>query len=362
MSDIITISKDELAKLEERIRNLTMQVAERNRTEDEFRSLAERLTLATRIASMGVWDWDLRTNMGTIDRKLYEIYGLTNEGTPIPYEMWTRTVYPEDLPKVLASLQKAISHKGYDAVEFRIVRPDGTLRYIQAAESVVVDDDQKVIRVVGVNYDITERKQVETALLESERKFRTLFDSANDSLFILDLEGNIKDVNRTACERLGYTKDELTSMHVSQLDISEFAGMIAPRMKQLIEDGHAIMESAHRKKDGTVMPVEINARVIDYEGKKVLFSAIRDVTARKQTEKERERLIMELKNTIAKVRSLSGLLPICASCKNIRDDKGYWKQIEAYISEHTEAEFSHGLCPDCAVKIYPDHYKKKSSR
>ena len=80
----------------------------------------------------------------------------------------------------------------------------------------------------------------------------------------------------------------------------------------------------------------------------------------KLAEQERERLIIELQEALAKVKTLSGMLPICASCKKIRDDKGYWQQIEAYISDHSEAEFSHGICPDCAEKIYGKYYKKES--
>ncbi len=80
---------------------------------------------------------------------------------------------------------------------------------------------------------------------------------------------------------------------------------------------------------------------------------------RKQAEEERERLIAELQKALSEVKTLSGLLPICASCKSIRDDKGYWKQIESYIKDHSEAEFSHGICPDCIKKLYPEFDKKK---
>ena len=78
---------------------------------------------------------------------------------------------------------------------------------------------------------------------------------------------------------------------------------------------------------------------------------------RKQAEEERERLISKLEKALSEVKILSGLLPICASCKNIRDDKGYWNQIESYIRDHSEAEFSHGLCPACAKILYPELYK-----
>jgi hypothetical protein len=71
---------------------------------------------------------------------------------------------------------------------------------------------------------------------------------------------------------------------------------------------------------------------------------------------EKSKVIADLQEALAKVNTLSGFLPICASCKKIRDDKGYWNQIEAYISEHSEAEFSHSICPKCSEKLYPDNY------
>ena len=74
---------------------------------------------------------------------------------------------------------------------------------------------------------------------------------------------------------------------------------------------------------------------------------------------ERKKLITELQDSIATVKTLRGLLPICASCKKVRDDKGYWSQIEHYITEHSEAEFSHGLCPDCVKEIFPASGKKQ---
>jgi methyl-accepting chemotaxis protein len=88
------------------------------------------------------------------------------------------------------------------------------------------------------------------------------------------------------------------------------------------------------------------------------------IEKRRQADTERERLILELQEAIKKVKTLSGLLPLCSSCKKIRDDKGYWNQIDAYISEHSDAEISHSLCPECAKKLYPDIWERmrKSNR
>ena len=81
-----------------------------------------------------------------------------------------------------------------------------------------------------------------------------------------------------------------------------------------------------------------------------------DVTERKRAATERERLITELRNALAEVTRLSGLLPICANCKKIRDDKGYWTQVEAYLGQRANVSFSHGICPECIKMLYPDYY------
>jgi hypothetical protein len=82
----------------------------------------------------------------------------------------------------------------------------------------------------------------------------------------------------------------------------------------------------------------------------------RDITDHKQLEREQVKLIVSLQEALAQVKTLSGLLPMCASCKKIRDDQGYWRQVEEYIAAHTEAEFTHGICPECAARLYPQLY------
>ena len=90
----------------------------------------------------------------------------------------------------------------------------------------------------------------------------------------------------------------------------------------------------------------------------ILFIENKTIYKREQAEKERENLIAELQDAVRKIKTLSGLLPICSNCKKIRDDKGYWKQIESYIRDHSEAEFTHSMCPICAKKLYPELFQK----
>lgn len=108
----------------------------------------------------------------------------------------------------------------------------------------------------------------------------------------------------------------------------------------------------------------VNAGAQDYLVKgqvtgEMLLRSIRYAVERKRIENEKEQVIAQLQEALAKVKLLSGLLPICASCKKIRDDQGYWQQIESYIKCHSNAEFSHSICPDCARRLYPDLFQEK---
>lgn len=94
----------------------------------------------------------------------------------------------------------------------------------------------------------------------------------------------------------------------------------------------------------------------------LLIRAMRYALERKKLEMEREKMIVELQNALGKIKTLRGLLPICSFCKKIRDDQGYWKQIEVYMKEHSDANFSHSICPKCAKKYYPHLYKEKEGK
>jgi PAS domain S-box-containing protein len=121
--------------------------------------------------------------------------------------------------------------------------------------------------------------------VEGEREtLKAIINSVTDAIFVLDRNGQFLEANRTAYERLGYTRDELLSMHISELDPPEFAVRVPERLARLKKEGNAVFESAHLRKDGTVMPVEVNSRVLELEGQTVFLSVIRDITKRKEAE------------------------------------------------------------------------------
>ena len=113
------------------------------------------------------------------------------------------------------------------------------------------------------------------------------------------------------------------------------------------------MEKRYFHKHGLVVNVHLSVSLVrDSDGTPLYFvSQIQDITETKKYAAEREKLILQLQRTLADVKTLSGMLPICASCKKIRDDNGYWKQVEVYVADHSDARFSHGLCPNCEKNI-----------
>ncbi|MGD9344985.1 MAG: PAS domain S-box protein [Candidatus Aminicenantes bacterium] len=143
------------------------------------------------------------------------------------------------------------------------------------------DFHQKVVQIERLK---AEHKNVTKALLESENLYKMIFESANDGIIIHDTEGRIFDVNRTMYKRLGFTKQELLKMSLKDLVTHEFSKRVSERMSLLKKEGVAIFESADRRKDGTVMPVEVSARYVDYKGQKVILSIVRDIHERKLAE------------------------------------------------------------------------------
>jgi PAS domain S-box-containing protein len=204
--------------------------------------------------------------------------------------------------------------------------------------------------------EIAERKRAEEALRGSESLYRNLFDRVPVGLYRTTPNGTITDANPALAQMLGYPEVE-SLLQASAASIHTDAEQRQREQALLERDGIVRdFELRLRRCDGTVIRVQDSVRAVCDEAGNVLYyeGSLVDVTARKQAEEEREGLIGELQEALSQVRTLGGLLPICASCKKIRDDQGYWRQVEEYVREHSEAEFTHSICPDCARKLYPD--------
>jgi PAS domain S-box-containing protein len=185
-----------------------------------------------------------------------------------------------------------------------------------------------------------------------------IIGSMIDSLIVVDPDAKIRMVNEATCKLLGFQEEELIGKSIETIfDATEEISTQEKVLDKLIDEGKVNNYKTYLKaQDGKKIPILFNGSVVkDKDGRIIrIVCTARDISELKQIENERERLIEELQEALAEVKQLSGLLPICASCKKIRDDKGYWNQIEEYILDHSEAEFSHSICPDCMKKLYPD--------
>jgi PAS domain S-box-containing protein len=200
---------------------------------------------------------------------------------------------------------------------------------------------------------VAERTQAEDKL----RQLSRAVEQSPASIVITNPAGDIEYVNPKFVEVTGYTLAEVLGKNPRILKSGEKSPEAYGMLWQTISAGKEWSGEFHNKKKNGELYWE-NASISpirDLAGRVTHYVAVKeDITARKQTEAERDTLIKDLQEALANVKSLSGLLPICASCKKIRDDKGYWSQVESYIQSHSDATFTHGICPDCIKKFYPD--------
>ena len=175
-------------------------------------------------------------------------------------------------------------------------------------------------------------------------------------LFACDI-GDLAEVFRTSIiDRRIYKYQDIDGIAKEIIPQKELEGI----RKELRESSKTmgIVEAVYKIQPVHSQPVWLKDQAIVETRKQdnicVSSGCLTDVSKEMEAEEEREKLVVELQNAMAKVKILSGMLPICAWCKNIRDDKGYWSQIETYIRDHSEADFSHSICPDCAKKHYPE--------
>ncbi len=240
-------------------------------------------------------------------------------------------------------------------------KPSGIRRWLRTSKVPLHDRDGMVIGILGTYEDITEGKQMEEAVRESAEKFRLIFEYAFDGISIFEENPDpdrrrLVECNGHYAEMAGRSRQELLSIGHTR----DMARTLSKDNTQSIEETVAFRGAfTWIRPDGKDNIIEYTAVPIKMQGKTFTIGIDRDVTEQRHAEAEREKLIADLQSALADVKMLSGLVPICANCKKIRDDKGYWTQLEGYIQDRSEARFSHGICPDCMIKLYPEYQRNK---
>jgi len=298
----------------------------------ELRTTMRRLELATSSGGLGVWDLDLREDRLVWDDRMYELYGLSRDASPLGVDTWKNRLHPDDREMAMAEFQAAIrGEKEYDT-DFRVVHPDGTVKHLKTDGIVLRDADGNAVRIIGINRDITERKRTEEelkeyrqgleflveqraeALVVANRQLmelsaynRRLIETSLDPLVTIDSSGKITDVNRATEKATGCSRGNLIGKDFSYFFTEPERARAG--YEQVFREGSVQdfgLEIRHR--NGAVTPVLYNASVYRDDSGNVLgvFAAARDITERKKAEEERNRLEEQVRHA-QKLESLGVL-------------------------------------------------------
>lgn len=209
------------------------------------------------------------------------------------------------------------------------------------------------------------KHRMEKRVRERESWLSTTLKSIGDAVIATDAEGRVTFMNPVAQSLTGWKQKKAAGRPLREIFmiINEKTGNVEESpATRVIRNNKVIGLKNHSlvAKDGTKIPIGDSAAPIKDEkgniiGVVLVFS---DISELRKREEEREKLIHDLQSALAEVKTLTGMLPICASCKKIRDDEGYWNQIESYVEKHSGVKFSHGLCPACVKKLYPEYYEE----
>jgi PAS domain S-box-containing protein len=262
------------------------RIVERMRAEAALNLSEERYALAQRAANIGSWDWDIRTGGLHWSDQIEPMFGFARGEFGATYESFLQSVHPEDRQYVIDSVEACIHRNADYAIQHRIVWPDGTARWVSETGDAIRDENGKAIRMLGVVQDITERKEAEKALRQSEKQYRQLLDALQEGIWVIDQDAYTTLVNPRMAEMLGYAVEEMQGKHLFSF-MDERGIEITQRNLKRREQGIAEQHDFEfLRKDGSRMFALLETSPIyDDDGNYVGgIAGIQDITDRRQAE------------------------------------------------------------------------------
>ena len=266
-----------------RLSGLMVDVTAQKHAEQALRAREAKLEAAQRMAHLGHWERGLADRRVAWSEEMFRIFGLDPRQPPLSIPQLLALVEPEDRPRV----EEALAGDACYELEYRLVRPDGAKVFVHSRGDVERDEAGRPVRLFGTVQDITRRRQAEERLRVIEARFRTVMEHSTDALFLIDGEGAILEVNTQACTSLGYGRDELVGQHPRLFDADLDEGAMASLGARLDARELVTFDTRHRRKDGTLFPVELRVRPFEEDGRRYALALARDVTERKRAERAR---------------------------------------------------------------------------
>ena len=289
----------------------TRDITERKRAKEKIIESEERYKDLVEKAGVAILIDDREGKVKYCNRQYADMFGYSLE--EMRKQNIRSVVHADDLEKVLKYHKNRIHGKKVPSrYECKAIKKDNSIIFIEVRAEALTDNGN-IVGTRSYIWDITERKKVEEAVLASEEKFKTLFNSAGDAIFITDLDGNILEVNQAACERLGFERKKIIDMSLADIDRPKKSVSLPVKIEELSHRGHIFFETAHKGKNGTIIPIELSSRIIEYEGKPAALSIARDITERKIAEEERKQSFERLR------RALEETVNALASAVEMRD-------------------------------------------
>ncbi|HPE68616.1 MAG TPA: PAS domain S-box protein [Thermotogota bacterium] len=245
--------------------------------------------LALEATSDGAWDWNLLSDRVSWTPRAFEMLGYTPGSFEVTYSSWSSLIHPDDREKTLKELWQHIQNNESFSMEFRFRTADGRWKWLMGRGKPVAWDAQgKITRIVGTHVDIESRKKAEEEARLNFSRYQLLLQNVNEAVFVHQVDGfeptTILDVNDRACQMLGYTREELLQMEVSQIDVPDQLPKSPKIIQEMYNTGWSLFHTSHRRKDGTTIPVEISARFFKMDGKDTILSIVRDISERLEAE------------------------------------------------------------------------------
>jgi PAS domain S-box-containing protein len=287
-----------------------------------------------------------------------ELFGYDrDEMLGLPFEALLPEVFREEHQRQIAT-ETRVSGLPPARVELELpgVRKDGNALLVEMSVNSVDSQDGPLVCCILRKIEVPQ--QAEQARREMEANFRLMVENSHDILTIRDADAKIRYMSPSINRVLGYTQEQMIGATGFELIHPEDRTTVETALNEFWKNPGARDSIQYRARhaNGTWVSLEVVAyNLLEHPVIRGVVLNGRDISSRKNDEAGREQLIADLQQAISKVNTLTGLLPICASCKKIHDESGKWQPIEVYIRDRAKVEFSHGMCPECARLWYPEH-------